>query len=102
MKDLMNLYSSEMLDEFMEDPRCGNCGKEAMKRCSRCKNQWYCSQDCQIKAWKAHKPICELISRNMTEEEKQREELKEKKKADEKKRLEEKKTPLIQEINKLD
>ena len=43
MKDLMNLYSSEMLDEFMEDPRCGNCGKEAMKRCSRCKNQWYCS-----------------------------------------------------------
>ena len=44
---------------------CACCGKETkngekFKQCSQCKSQWYCSKDCQIKAWKAggHKKDC--------------------------------------------
>lgn len=37
---------------------CANCGKEAEKRCSRCKSIWYCSRDCQVSHWKLHKVNC--------------------------------------------
>ena len=38
---------------------CAGCGeKEGTKRCSRCKVAWYCSADCQRKAWAAHKITC--------------------------------------------
>lgn len=55
MKTIMNLYSSDMLEDFLEQPKCGQCGKEAKNRCSKCKHEWYCGRDCQIKAWKGHK-----------------------------------------------
>jgi hypothetical protein len=35
MKGIMNLYSSEMLDDFLEEPKCGCCGKDAKNRCSK-------------------------------------------------------------------
>jgi hypothetical protein len=25
-------------------PKCALCGKEASKRCSRCRNEWYCGR----------------------------------------------------------
>ena len=39
---------------------CGKCGKtcDKPKRCSKCKSVWYCSADCQKKAWKEHKKGC--------------------------------------------
>lgn len=37
---------------------CANCGKEAEKRCSKCRKTWYCSRDCQVLHWKAHKVNC--------------------------------------------
>ena len=41
---------------------CDGCGKLATQRCSRCKNVWYCSRECQLKQWKGHKALCEIFS----------------------------------------
>jgi len=78
----------------MEDPKCANCGKVATQRCSKCKNQWYCSRDCQVKQWKAHKALCEVISQNKKDDEVKNEEYKKTQVA----QLSKDKKPLIQEI----
>lgn len=41
-----------------ETHTCPSCGKDAIKRCSRCNSVWYCSVECQRKHWKKHKPFC--------------------------------------------
>ena len=46
MERLMKLYSSDVFEDFLDDPKCANCGQKATKRCTKCKNQWYCSRDC--------------------------------------------------------
>ena len=38
------------------------CGKLANSRCSRCKSEWYCSKECQIKKWKEHKTVCKTLA----------------------------------------
>lgn len=63
----------------MEDPKCAECGEVATQRCSRCKNEWYCSRECQLKKWKQHKKFCEIVSKNMSEDQKFKEEQKIKK-----------------------
>jgi hypothetical protein len=62
MENLMKMYSSDIFDDFLDEPKCANCGKAATQRCSRCKNQWYCGRDCQVRAWKNHKPLCDLVN----------------------------------------
>lgn len=62
MESLLNLYGSDVYDEFLGDPKCAECGEEATQRCSKCKTEWYCSRECQLKRWKAHKPICAMAS----------------------------------------
>lgn len=37
---------------------CANCGKDASKKCSKCKDVWYCGRDCQIQNWTEHKKYC--------------------------------------------
>ncbi|PRP78430.1 F-box only protein 3 [Planoprotostelium fungivorum] len=37
---------------------CTVCHKDARKFCGKCKQEWYCSRDCQIAAWKNHKDEC--------------------------------------------
>jgi len=39
---------------------CAHCGKQGavLKRCSVCKNVWYCGAACQNAAWKRHKKTC--------------------------------------------
>ena len=37
---------------------CSVCSKAGTKRCSKCKIQYYCSRECQMKDWKTHKRIC--------------------------------------------
>ena len=34
------------------------CSNAATLRCSRCKNIWYCSKECQKKHWSTHKKQC--------------------------------------------
>ena len=42
---------------------CGHCDKQEgmlgqFKVCVRCKDEAYCSKDCQKNAWKKHKKVC--------------------------------------------
>lgn len=46
MDRMMKLYTDEVFEEFMEDPKCAECGALATQRCSKCKQAWYCSRDC--------------------------------------------------------
>ncbi|NXJ14341.1 ZMY10 protein, partial [Odontophorus gujanensis] len=39
------VYNLDMLEALApEKPRCRVCGAEAAKRCSRCRNEWYCTR----------------------------------------------------------
>lgn len=37
---------------------CSVCGKTDAKLCSRCKKSYFCSQECQKRAWPQHKKAC--------------------------------------------
>ena len=39
---------------------CSHCGKQGaeLKRCSGCKQTWYCGAECQTAGWKKHKKKC--------------------------------------------
>lgn len=38
---------------------CANCGKKSdLKQCSACKNEQYCSRECQQQHWAEHKKVC--------------------------------------------
>ena len=43
---IMKLYSEDVFEDFMDDPKCEECGDLATQRCSKCKVAWYCSRDC--------------------------------------------------------
>jgi len=52
---------------------CGYCGytnfqyktdEKTLKACGECKMAFYCSPECQQKAWKTHKPFCEMDRKN--------------------------------------
>jgi len=55
----------ELRDQRNKPDACGNCGVkhrsegQALLKCSKCKNRSYCSAECQKKAWKVHKKVCE-------------------------------------------
>lgn len=53
----------DMLEELASGaPKCAVCGGVASKRCGRCRNEWYCGRECQVKQWKKHKPICDIVA----------------------------------------
>ncbi|XP_026581183.1 zinc finger MYND domain-containing protein 10 [Pseudonaja textilis] len=56
-------YSLDVMEALMPDkPKCAVCGCEATKRCSRCRNEWYCKRECQVQHWQKHKKACNLIA----------------------------------------
>eukprot|EP00043_Microstomoeca_roanoka_P013991 m.137748 g.137748 ORF g.137748 m.137748 type:complete len:450 (+) comp15900_c0_seq4:102-1451(+) len=56
-------YNIDTLEAlFPEEPKCVVCGQPATKRCSRCKNEWYCRRQCQVEHWPKHKQICNVVA----------------------------------------
>ncbi|KAM4021581.1 zinc finger MYND domain-containing protein 10 isoform 2-T2 [Anomaloglossus baeobatrachus] len=56
-------YNMDVMESLVPDkPKCGSCGAEAGKRCSRCQSEWYCTRQCQVSHWQKHKKTCELVS----------------------------------------
>jgi len=52
-----------------ESSECSFCQTIAVypdkhQTCSRCRNAWYCSKDCQLKDWKSHKEACKESEKN--------------------------------------
>ncbi|XP_055377177.1 zinc finger MYND domain-containing protein 10 homolog [Condylostylus longicornis] len=41
-----------------EKGKCQNCKKKAEKKCANCLTAFYCSRECQVEHWSAHKSIC--------------------------------------------
>ncbi|XP_060926512.1 zinc finger MYND domain-containing protein 10 [Limanda limanda] len=59
---LAQTYNLDVMESLLpEKPKCGGCGKEAAKRCSRCQGEWYCNRECQVKHWPKHKKACQLM-----------------------------------------
>ena len=58
---LAQMYNFDDLEALLDDPKCAKCGNVASQRCSRCKNEWYCSRPCQVGSWKAHKGVCDVL-----------------------------------------
>jgi len=52
---LGNAFASTDIDDLggggaaLGEPICAKCGALATKRCSRCKNEWYCSREHQVR-----------------------------------------------------
>ena len=56
------------MDEEVTLKQCRTCQKNGdnLFRCSKCKDVYYCDQECQRKDWVSHKSYC----KNKSEEEK--------------------------------
>uniref|UniRef100_A0A3Q3WDR3 Zinc finger MYND domain-containing protein 10 n=1 Tax=Mola mola TaxID=94237 RepID=A0A3Q3WDR3_MOLML len=62
-KRLAETYNLDVIENLLPDkPKCGSCGKEAAKRCSRCQGEWYCHRECQVKHWPKHQKTCQLLT----------------------------------------
>ncbi|XP_066452987.1 zinc finger MYND domain-containing protein 10 [Eleutherodactylus coqui] len=56
-------YNMDVMEALVPDkPKCGLCGAEAAKRCSRCQSEWYCNRQCQVNHWQKHKKACDLVN----------------------------------------
>ena len=61
---LNEAYNIEKILELQEDEKkpdahkCAECFQEAEKKCSNCQLVFYCSRQCQLKHWTAHKSFC--------------------------------------------
>jgi len=63
LSHFMTKYSNHVVSTQTEqtDAFCAVCDEGGVLRCGKC-GEYYCSKECQKKAWKEHKPICNLIA----------------------------------------
>jgi hypothetical protein len=67
LKQLAGVYNEDTFEAAtLGDPMCALCGKPAEKRCAKCHNEWYCSRECQVSAWKGHKELCLIVARDIS------------------------------------
>ncbi|XP_051174449.1 zinc finger MYND domain-containing protein 10 [Leptopilina boulardi] len=57
---LSESYDMNKLD-IVDGKKCFLCKNTAKKRCSKCKEAWYCDRECQVKDWNNHKDFCTKI-----------------------------------------
>ncbi|KAH3764789.1 zinc finger MYND domain protein [Pelomyxa schiedti] len=64
---LASVFTSTQFEDLSRKgtKTCALCGSAASKRCSRCKNEWYCSRDCQANHWPTHKPLCDIVAADL-------------------------------------
>lgn len=63
---LNNVYNLDLLEKVEGTPDrkppnrnvCGQCGIDAIQKCSDCEQVYYCTRECQVKNWPRHKTIC--------------------------------------------
>jgi len=60
-EELKGLVSMFTMPEELSNPTCAVCGEDAEDRCSRCHQEWYCGRQCQVKDWKRHKALCDVL-----------------------------------------
>ncbi|XP_042217854.1 zinc finger MYND domain-containing protein 10-like [Homarus americanus] len=59
-------WDLDALEALLPDtPVCATCGNPAGRRCSRCRAQWYCRRECQVKHWPDHKKLCDLLNSDL-------------------------------------
>ena len=52
----------------MSERKCAKCKtKRGVKKCSACKNEYYCSRECQREDWKRHKVECKKSAKKKSE-----------------------------------
>ncbi|XP_042892830.1 zinc finger MYND domain-containing protein 10-like [Penaeus japonicus] len=62
---MASAWDLEALEALLPDtPACASCGSPAGRRCSRCRTQWYCRRECQVKHWPDHKKLCDLVMKD--------------------------------------
>lgn len=49
----------------IESGVCHVCHSHTNKRCSKCKNVYYCSKECQVKDFPSHKLLCTSLQNNV-------------------------------------
>ncbi|KAJ1519303.1 hypothetical protein ONE63_004602 [Megalurothrips usitatus] len=65
-QSLSSAYNLDVIERLGGDsPKCAGCGDTAAKRCSRCKTEWYCGRECQVKCWGSHKQVCNTVVENL-------------------------------------
>jgi len=61
-RHLTSEEDKKLIEMNFEKYICGNCLIQTfLLKCGRCKNQFYCSKECQKKHWLAHKKVCTAI-----------------------------------------
>ncbi|XP_012280645.1 zinc finger MYND domain-containing protein 10 [Orussus abietinus] len=65
-KILNNAYDFDVMIP-PEERKCFQCKNIARKRCSQCKEAWYCTRNCQVKDWNSHKETCARITMSKKE-----------------------------------